>query len=304
MISQKIVRNLKFYYPVVSQTIPFIPLFMLYKNSSITTFLFLLISLSNVNAQDSTVTAKSSKVKGTFYCAWGYNRDWYSKSTINFKNTTTDNYNFTFHDAHASDKPDFEGFYVLDKMTVPQYNMNVGYLFNDKHNLGIEVSWDHLKYVVNDYQSMRVTGQIRGRAIDKDTVVNPDFVHLQHTNGNNYLQANLVKKNSLVKGNNFEISVISRVGGGILMSYTISTVLQSYNSGHFAYQGYVLSASTGFRIDVLRYLFVQTYFQGAYAKYTDSKVGADNQGVVKHHFYSLFYTWQAGFNIPLQKRGR
>jgi hypothetical protein len=278
---------------------------MLTTKKIIGAFLFALINLVNVNAQDTTPqTFKSPKMKGTFYFAWGYNRDWYSKSTVHLKNTTSENYDFTLYDAHASDKPDFDNFYVLDNLTVPQYDMNIGYLFNDKRNLGVELSWDHLKYVINDNQNMRVAGQIHGRNIDKDTLVTPDFVHLQHTNGNNYLQASLVKKSSLIKRKHYELSVMSKAGGGVLWSYTVSTILGQYNSGHFAPQGYLMSASTGLRFDFLRYLFVQTYFQGSYVRYTDSKIGADNQGVAKQHFYSLFYTWQAGFNIPLAKRNK
>lgn len=276
---------------------------MLTVNRLIGAFLCTLIAMLHVNAQDSAPqTFKTRKMKGTFYVAWGYNRDWYSKSTIHFKNNTSENYDFTFHDARASDKPDFDNFYVPNNLTVPQYNFNIGYLFNDKRNWGVELSWDHLKYVVNDNQIMRVTGQVHGRNIDADTLVTPYFVHLQHTNGNNYLMASLVKKSSLIKRKHYELSVVSKAGGGALWSYTISTVLGQYNSGHFAPQGYVLGASTGLRFDFLRYLFVQTYFQGAYARYTDTRIGADNQGIVKHHFYSLFYTWQAGINIPLAKK--
>lgn len=96
---------------------------------------------------------------GSFYFTWGYNRDWYSRSTIRFRNTTTDNYDFTFIDAAAHDKPDYYEFYKITKLTVPQYDMNGGYFFNDKHDLGIEVSWDHLKYVVTDNQVIHVRGR-------------------------------------------------------------------------------------------------------------------------------------------------
>ena len=36
------------------------------------------------------------KPHGSVYFSWGYNRDWYTRSDIRFKNTTTDNYDFTF----------------------------------------------------------------------------------------------------------------------------------------------------------------------------------------------------------------
>ena len=33
--------------------------------------------------------------RGSIYFSWGYNRDWYTRSTIRFHNNTTDNYDFT-----------------------------------------------------------------------------------------------------------------------------------------------------------------------------------------------------------------
>lgn len=245
---------------------------------------------------------KFGKQRGSFYFTWGYNRDWYTKSTIHFRNTTTDNYDFTFIDAKAHDRPDLHDFYKLDNLTVPQYDMNLGYFFNDKHDLGIELSWDHLKYIVTDNQVMHVQGQIRGHQIDKDTLVTPDFVHLQHTNGNNYLMLNLVKRQKLWQSKAFQLSAIGKVGGGPLISYTISTVLGNNDEGYFHYHGVVAALSGGLKLDILKYFFLQTDLQGAWVDYTNTRLGADHQGLATHHFYSLQYKYQFGFNFPLGKR--
>ncbi len=246
-------------------------------------------------------TKKKSFSRGEFYLFWGYNREWYSKSTIRFRNSDSDNYDFTFKDAHASDKPDMENFYKVKQMTIPQYNFHIGYFFNDKRNLGLELSWDHLKYVVNDYQSMHVSGNIRGRSIDKDTVVTPEFVHLQHTNGNNYLMLNLMKRSDFVKKKNIRISAIGKIGAGPLVSYTISTVLGNYDKGAFYYHGMVYGASTTLRLEFLRYFFIETSFQGALANYTNTRLGADHKGLATHRFFSLQYMYGAGFKLPLSK---
>ena len=248
------------------------------------------------------ILLKSPKLHGSFYFTWGYNRDWYTRSTIHFRNTTTDNYDFTFINAQAHDKPDFAEFYKFSKLTIPQYDMNVGYFFNDKHDLGVEVSWDHLKYVVTDNQVIHVQGQIRGHQIDKDTLVTPSFVHLQHTNGNNYLMLNLVKRRQLWQTKAIRLSAIGKVGAGPLISYTISTVLGNNDDGYFHYHGVVAALSGGLKLDLFRYFFVQTDLQGAWVDYTNTKLGADHQGLATHHFYSLQYKYAFGFNYPLGKR--
>ncbi len=256
---------------------------------------------ARVCAQDS-LTVRTGKKKRTLYVQWGYNRDWYSESTIHFKNTTTDNYDFVFRNAKAHDSPSMERYWQLDRLTIPQYDFTFGLLLNDKHDLGLEISWDHLKYVVTDDQVIHVTGNIRGKYIDKDTLVTPDFVHLQHTNGNNYLLFNLVKRQKIVHSKYVNVSAIGKIGAGPLISYTISTVLGNHDSGHFHYHGWVAATSLGVRVDLFKYFFIQTDMQGAYADYTNTELGADHQGLATHHFYSGQWMWSGGVNFFLHEK--
>jgi hypothetical protein len=237
--------------------------------------------------------------RGSLYLNWSYNRDWYTKSDIHFKNNKSDDYDFTFHDAVAHDHPSMHDFWKLNNLTVPQYDLTVGYMFHDKNDLGIEVSWNHLKYVVDDYQAMRVSGEIRGFKFDRDTVVTPDFAHLQHTNGNNYLMVNLVKRHSLTAGRHVTLSAVGKVGGGPMISYTISSIFTSHAEGPFHYEGWVAGASAGLRLELYRYFFLNTDFQGAYARYTNSYIGADRLGRVTHHFGSGQLIYGFGFNVPI-----
>ena len=85
------------------------------------------------------------------------------------------------------------------------------------------------------------------------------------------------------------------------MSYTISTILGSSDSGHFHYHGWVTGASLGLRFNIYKYFFLQTDIQGAFANYTNTEMGADRQGLATHTFYSLQYMWAFGFNFPLSR---
>jgi hypothetical protein len=240
------------------------------------------------------------KNQGTLYLTWGYNREAYTNSTLHLSNHTTDNYDFTMVKATAHDKNNFEHIGPLDELTIPQYNLHIGYMFNDKNNLGVELSWDHLKYVVTDNQVVHIKGNIRGRELDLDTLVDPNFVHIQHTNGNNYLMANIVKKHPIYKGNFTELSIHNKAGAGVLYSYTISTVLNSYDPGHFKIQGYVLGANTSLRYDIVKYFFLEATAQLAFAHYLSTELGADHQGRLSHHFFSGAVALQFGFNLPME----
>lgn len=240
--------------------------------------------------------------KGMFYISWGYNREAYTNSDIHFKNTETDNYDFVLVNAPAHDKAGFnDGLkdFLNNDLTIPQYNLHIGYMFHDNHDLGIELSWDHLKYVVNDNATMHITGQIRGNRIDKDTFVTPDFIHLQHTNGNNYLMLNLVKRRMLYTSKNISLDLSGKVGAGPLVSYSISTILGNHNSGRFRIHGYVIGTSLCSRLSLYKYLFIQPSFQFAFADYLSTELGADAVGRATHYFSSFTFMLEGGFNIPV-----
>ena len=249
------------------------------------------------------LSLNKKKEPGSIYFSWGYNRDFYSTSDIHFVNTDPSAksglYDFTFHQAKAQDKPDMNDYWNIRRLTVPQYDMYLGYLFNNKYDLGFEIGWNHLKYVVIDNQMMHVTGTIHGHYLDKDTLVTPDFVHLQHTNGNNYLLLSLVKRQKLIVGKHFGVSAIGKIGAGPLISYTISTIFGSHDNGRFHYHGWVTGASLGVRVNAYKYFFLQSDWQGAYAQYTNTEMGEERTGRSTQHFYSLQFTWEFGVNFPL-----
>ena len=252
-----------------------------------------------------TIEVKPKKMKGDFYISWGYNREAYSNSDIRFQNHTNDNYDFTLVNAAAHDKPGFNnGFsnFIHSDLTIPQYNLHIGYKFKNKRNLGIEWSWDHLKYVVYDNTNIHVTGNIRGNQIDKDTFVSSDFVHLQHTNGNNYMMLNLVKFNQIYQNKYVNISSVCKIGAGPLVSYSISTVLGAQWDTWFRIQGLVVGGTVGGRVDLFRYLFIQPSFQIAWADYMSTGIGKDGAGRATHVFGSYTFMLEGGFIIPMTKK--
>jgi hypothetical protein len=184
-------------------------------------------------------------------------------------------------------------------LTVPQYVLNVGYFFANKPNWGIEFSWDHLKYVVYDNQTLRVHGQIRGEQIDTVMTVTSDFVHFEHTNGNNYAMVSAVRRFPLVDGRWNRLSALVKAGAGALIPKTDSYIMGNHNDGPFRLSGFVVGASVNLRYDLYRYFFFEGSIKGGYANYTNSKVY--EQGRAKHDFLSVQYIWSAGINIPFHQ---
>lgn len=104
------------------------------------------------------------------YLQWGYNKEWYSNSSIHFKMANGDR--FILHAAKAHDKPDYDAIIKEPaQVSVPQYNYRIGFYTNSKRTQSIEINFDHIKYVVTDGQKVRVTGTINGVTADGDSIL-------------------------------------------------------------------------------------------------------------------------------------
>lgn len=238
-----------------------------------------------------------SNTSSGFYFSWGYHHDAYSSSTIHFVDTKTEDYDFTLYHARAKDKPDMHKL-INTPLTVPQYVVTLGYYFSKKKDWGIEISWNHLKYVVHDNQMMHMRGQIDEVYYDKDTLVTPKFVHFEHTNGNNYLIASIVRRYEFLQSRNgqHKLSVNLRFGGGVLIPKTDSYIMGLHNDGPFRISGIVLGTGAGLRYDFCKYLFLEPAIKTSYADYTNAKLYMS--GRAQHHFISNQYIMALGFNIP------
>lgn len=218
------------------------------------------------------------------YVQWGYNRDWYSKSTIHFRNGNL--YDFKLQKAIAKDKPDFDAI-VKDplQISIPQYNYRIGIYLNPQHTHAIEANFDHTKYVVTDYQNVRLSGSVDGRQIDKDTILDPAFLHFEHTDGANFLHINYVGQyvllNTQKKKQPF-LSVVTKLGAGMVIPRTDVTYQGKRLNNKFHIAGYVISAEAGLRVYPLKNLFLEPTLKGGFANYLNALTMEG--GTARHHF--------------------
>ncbi|MEI9918738.1 MAG: hypothetical protein WDO14_08035 [Bacteroidota bacterium] len=240
----------------------------------------------------------STSTRGTLYFTWGYHRDTYTKSNIHFKDSQTDDYDFKFYNAKAHDRADMHSLFSTP-LTIPQYVINVGYIFKDRKGWGFEFSWDHLKYIVNDNQMMHMTGMIHENLYNKDTLVTPGFVHFEHTNGNNYMMASAVRQLTLIKSvnGNHQLNTLFKAGGGILYPKTDSYIMGKHNDGPFQFSGYVIGVSANLRYVIYKYFYLEGSLKGSFADYTHAKLY--EKGYAQQTFFSLQAIGSAGISIPL-----
>ncbi len=268
-----------------------------------------IITISNVFAQDICDCPSQSKIgKGSLYFSWGYNKDWFSKSDIHFSGVSpadtsfaggSNAYNFTVYDATAKDRPGFNNI-LTSPLTVPQYVYRLGYYFNNKHDLGIEINFDHVKYVMRDWQTLRVKGTIHGQTIDQDTLIDPNtFLKFEHTDGGNFLMLNFMKRQRLLVSKNKKqwLSGIVKIGAGIVVPKTYIILFGKEVDNRFHIAGYCLGLETGLRYDVFKYIFLEYTAKGAFANYTNVLTVAP--GKAHHHFWTFENILTLGLQIPI-----
>ena len=253
-------------------------------------FLFLFISFVGFSRNDSLKTKR-----GKICLSWGYTRCAFSKSTIHFEDHSNkyhektgryNYYDFTIYNAKASDRPDFDKIYDVINITIPQYCFRIGYYFGK--NAGIELNFDHAKYVVNNYQRVHIQGQFNGDYVDKDTTLDPGtFLHFEHTDGANFWMINFIKKLTIYnRSPKLNISWVLKPGAGIVYPRTDVTLFGEKLNNRWHLAGWIVGAETGIRTEFLKYCVFEFTTKGSYADYRQVLVLGKGNGVAKHSFFT------------------
>lgn len=257
------------------------------------TILILFFVAQNLLAQTPCDTCPAvKKKKGSFYLLWGYNRDWYTKSTIRFRNDGDPNrtdqfgvYDFKIYDAKAKDRPDFRSIVSSPKdVTVPQFSFRIGYYFNDKKDQGIEINYDHAKYVVTDYQTARVAGTAFGKSFDKDSLLDPKYIHFEHTDGANFAIVNYMRKWSLWNSKNqkHQIDFIAKGGVGFVYPRTDVTLFGNRINNRWHISGVCAGLETGVRAVFWKHYTFEFTGKGVAANYNKVLVQGKGNGQASH----------------------
>lgn len=248
-------------------------------------YILVLISGFCAVGQEASTIKYTSKNKGKFFVFWGGNRDSYAKSDIHF---TGKNYDFTIKDAVAQDKP--KGWHIdylnPARMTIPQTNFRMGYYFTDKYSVSIGV--DHMKYVVTQNQKFNVDGTINlplnevgssfnGVYNNTPVVMTDDFLKFEHTDGLNYVHAEIARMDDVSKWlklpntDKFQVNVTEGFGLGFLYPRTDSSLLGKERHDDYHVAGIGVSAKAGLNFTFFKHFFIQTELKGGYINMYDIK---------------------------------
>lgn len=271
----------------------------------ILTVLVLFISSGYCYAQNSTKPPKNEK-KGDMYVYWGWNREWFTNSNIHF---TGADYDFTLKDVKAKDKPaefDIQTYFSLEYITIPQYNFRVGYFLNNNYHLSLAI--DHMKYVVQQHQMVKIDGTISGTDTDYDRLYNnesieikPGFLELEHTDGLNYGHLEFGRFDELLKYKKVTLSATESVGAGLYFPKTDSHLLGNLRHDKYHVSGLGANATFGINLKFYQHIFIQSEIKFGYVNMPDIKTTYSNDDKASQSFSFAQFNVTAGYAFKTKK---
>jgi len=215
--------------------------------------------LHNLNHKDIFV-----KRKGKAFFSWGYNRSTYSLSDIRYWGN---GYDFTIKEAVAKDRQtkfDPKVYFNPALLTIPQYNLRLGYYLNNK--LSLSVSVDHMKYVLDNSQIATVDGIIEASAsttwakeYDQELMpITQDFVKYEHTDGLNIIYFELDYNDLFFEtsNRNFAVDLVTGIGAGAAVPKTNARLFDKLGTDDFHLAGWSVNANVGLKLFFFKKLFL------------------------------------------------
>lgn len=215
--------------------------------------------------------------RGELYFSWGYNTEWYTNSTIKIKQPSLGN-DFSFKNVKGHDHRGWdEGLFSLP-LTIPQYNYRLGYFFGNKQDWGVEINFDHTKFIFADDQMVRIKGTINNKPVDghvrfrqNDAPGADSSSYYFLNNGANFLLFNVMKRWHLSanKKKTIMIDGISKFGIGPLFPHVQNKFFdQPENNPDFQLGGWNTGIEGALRSTFYRHVYLELAGKLDYARYS------------------------------------
>ena len=255
------------------------------------------LAAPTVGAQTLNLDNAEGKNKWSVY--WGWNRSVYTNSDIHF---TGEGHDFTLHNVSAGDlqsEASIDGIktYYLNpsQMTIPQTNLRIAYQLDS--TTAIALNLDHMKYVVNQDQSVAMNGcySSNGTASGTQTCVNgqqviyDNWLNYEHTDGLNILSLEFEKQHPVDWfGDSSTARIFGLIGAGVVIPKTNATMhmIGQERNDQFHLAGWSVGIGGGFEKDFWDDYFFRTAFKAGYVDLPDVLTSSRGDKASQNFYYS------------------
>ncbi|XZF15545.1 hypothetical protein ACTHGU_05370 [Chitinophagaceae bacterium MMS25-I14] len=259
------------------------------------------LSLHAQNSTEQPLTPKSKKKKHSVYFSWGYNMEWYTRSKVKVKQDDLGN-NYTLEKVKGHDHKGWDQGLFQQQLTIPQYNYRIGYMFDEDRGWGVELNFDHTKFIIQDGQDVRVKGTLNHQSVDttiRYSEANGFYYYLN--NGANFFLINLVKRWNFYadKKENIRLSGIAKVGVGPVVPHVENSFFGKENDPHFQLGGWNTGVEGCLRATFFRWAYIEYSNKFDYARYSGLKI---YEGKARQAFGTYEMILSLGVNIPPKRK--
>lgn len=242
-----------------------------------------------------------SPARGELYFSWGYNTEWYTRSNVRINQPDLNNH-YTFTKIKGHDRKGWDERLFKKDLTIPQYNYRLGYFFNTEKGWGVEINFDHTKFIFEDGQDAVVRGKLNGKTVDTTIRFSEDngfYYYLN--NGANFLLFNLVKRSKLfsTKNDNLKLDFLGKAGLGPVIPHVENSLFGEPNKPHFQFGGWNMGIEAALKASFFRYGYIEYSNKLDYARYANLRV---YKGTAKQAFGTYEMILSFGANVPLGKQ--
>ena len=255
----------------------------------------------NVHAQQ-----KKKERKGEFYFSWGYNKEWYTRSSVHVIQPSLGN-DYKFKSIEGHDHPGWdEGLFHI-ALSIPQYNYRLGYIFDRKRGLGFEINFDHTKFIFAN-QNAHIVGKMNNREVDTTVAFNDKNGYYYYlNNGANFLLFNLTKRWHIcqdIKGN-FKLDGFAKGGIGPVIPHVQNmfgytpTGDSEVNKPHFQLGGWNMGAEAALRATFYKTVYLEFANKVDFASYSGLRI---YEGHARQSFGTYEIILSLGVSFPTGRR--
>jgi len=243
---------------------------------------------------------------GEFYFSWGYNTEWYTHSNVSIDQPSQGN-SYTFLGISGHDHKGWDEGLFSKAITIPQYNYRIGYFFNKKKQLAIEINFDHTKFIFGDNQMVHMKGKFNNKPIDAEVLfadstegsTSSSYYYLN--NGANFLLINIVKRWPIYMNRKETIRIdgLGKAGIGPVIPHVQNKFFdQPENDPHFQIGGWNIGIEAALRATFFHYVFLEYSNKLDYARYSGLKI---YEGTAKQAFGTYEMILNLGVSFPVGK---
>jgi hypothetical protein len=238
--------------------------------------------------------------KGEFYFSWGYNTEWYTHSNIHISQPSLGN-DYTFTHVRGVDHRGWDEGIFQEALSIPQYNYRLGYIFNEEKGLGVEINFDHTKFIFAD-QYVRIKGVLNNHPVDSAIAFNEQngFYYFLN-NGANFLLFNIVKRKHFLRTyeNKIKVDFLGKAGIGPVIPHVQNSLFGHPNDQGFQFGGWNVGLEGDIRATFFQFVYLEFCNKLDYARYANLGI---YEGKAKQAFGTYEWILNLGITIPKKKR--